>query len=76
MALFVTGGSADSGGVSAKNKNKFGVPLAPQMVLILPKDHEDSEYVLNFEIVQRESGFYSEQTDRQNQRTIQYRISI
>ena len=26
--------------------------------------HEDSEYVLSFEIGQRESGFYSERTDR------------
>ena len=32
----------------------------------LPQGHEDSEYVLNFEIGQWESGFYSEQTDRQN----------
>ena len=30
------------------------------MVLILPQDHEDSEYVLSFEIGQREIGFYSE----------------
>ena len=50
------------------------------MVLKLPQGHEDSEYVLSFEIGQRESGFYSERTesqaDRQNHRTIQYRISI
>ena len=41
---------------------------------------EDSKYVLGFEIGQRESGFYSEQTEsqnhRQNHQTIQYRISI
>ena len=34
------------------------------MVLTLPQGHEDSEYILSFEIGQRESGFYSEQTDR------------
>ena len=34
------------------------------MVLKLPQDHEDSEYVLSFEIGQHESGFYSERTDR------------
>ena len=49
------------------------------MVLVLPQGHEDSEYVLSFEIEQGESGFYGEQTDRQtdiqNQRTIQYRVS-
>ena len=30
--------------------------------------HEDSEYVLNFEIWQRESGFYSERTESQTDR--------
>ena len=30
----------------------------------LPQGHEDPEYVLSFEIGQRESGFYSERTDR------------
>ena len=30
----------------------------------LPQGHEDSEYVLSFEIEKRESGFYSERTDR------------
>ena len=39
-------------------------PSAPQMVLKLHLCHEDSEYVLGFEIGQRESGFYSERTDR------------
>ena len=34
------------------------------MVLRLPQGHEDSEYVLSFEIGQRESGFYSGPTDR------------
>ena len=33
------------------------------MVLNLPQGHKDSEYVLSFEIGQRESGFYSERTD-------------
>ena len=40
----------------------------PQMVLKLPQGHEDSEYVFSFEIEQRERGFYSERTDRQNHR--------
>ena len=30
----------------------------------LPQGHEDPEYVLSFEIGQRESGFYRERTDR------------
>ena len=38
------------------------------MVLKLPQGHEDSEYVLSFEIEQRESGFYSERTDTQTHR--------
>ena len=42
--------------------------------------HEDSKYVLGFEIGQGESGFHSERTesqrDRQSDRAIQYRISI
>ena len=38
--------------------------VPPQMVLKLPQAHEDSEYVLSFEIGQREGGFYSGQTDR------------
>ena len=41
----------------------------------LPQGHEDSEYVLSFEIGQRESGFYSERTNRQSDRTIQFRIT-
>ena len=35
------------------------------MVSKLPQGYEDSEYVLSLEIEQRESGFYSERTDRQ-----------
>ena len=35
------------------------------MVLKLPHGYEDSEYMLSFEIGQRESGFYSERTDTQ-----------
>ena len=54
-----------------KKKDIIGMPLAPQMVLKLPQGHEDSEYVLSFEIGQREGGFYSGRTDR----TTQYRIS-
>ena len=37
----------------------FGVPLVPQVVLGLPQGHEDSEYVLSFEIGLSESVFYS-----------------
>ena len=33
------------------------------MVLKLPHGHEGSEYVLSFEIRQREGGFYTGQTD-------------
>ena len=42
------------------------------MVLNLPQGHEDSEYVLNFEIGQREGGFYCGRTDRQTDRTTKY----
>ena len=35
------------------------------MVLQLPQGHEDSEYVLSFEIGHGEGGFYSGQTDTQ-----------
>ena len=34
------------------------------MVLKLPQVHENSEYVLSFQIGQREGGFYSGRTDR------------
>ena len=34
-------------------KNKIVALPAPQMVLALPQGHEDSEYVLSFEIGQR-----------------------
>ena len=34
------------------------------MVLELPQGHADSEYVLSFEIGQRESGLYSGRADR------------
>ena len=34
------------------------------MILKLPQGHEGSEYMLSFEIGQREGGFYSERTDR------------
>ena len=37
----------------------------PQMDLKLPQGHEGSEYVLSFEIGQREGGFYGGRTDRQ-----------
>ena len=37
------------------------------MVLKLYLCHENSEYVLGFEIVQQESCFYSERTDRQTE---------
>ena len=38
---------------------------APHMVLQLPQDHDDSDYVLSFEIGQRKGGFYSTRTDGQ-----------
>ena len=38
------------------------------MVLQLSQSHEDSEYVLSFEIGQRKGGFYSERTDTQTDR--------
>ena len=41
------------------------------MVLKLPQSHEDSEYVLSFEIGQREGGFYSARTDRHTDRHIE-----
>ena len=46
-------------------KKKIGVPAAPQVVLSLPQGHEGSEYMLSFEIGQREGGFYSGRTDGQ-----------
>ena len=39
----------------------------PQMVLKLLQGFEDSEYVLSFEIGQREGGFYSARTDTQSE---------
>ena len=33
--------------------------MAPHMILKLPFRHEDSEYVISFEIGQREGSFYS-----------------
>ena len=36
------------------------------MILQLPQGHEDSEYVVSFEIEQREGGFYSARTHTQN----------
>ena len=45
------------------SKKKIGAPAAAQMVLNLPQGPEDSEYVLSFEIGQREGGFYSARTD-------------
>ena len=60
-------------------KNFFGAPTAPQLwiaplgapsslqvVLKLPRGHEDSEYVLSFKIGQREGGFYSARTDTES----------
>ena len=42
----------------------FRAPAAPIVLKKGPQGHEDSKYVLSFEIGQRESGFYSERTDR------------
>ena len=41
--------------------------LKTQMVLKLPQTHEGSEYVLSFEIEQREGGFYSVRTNTQTE---------
>ena len=53
--------------------------MAPRMVLELPQDHEDFEYILSFEIGQREDGFYSARTDGQTDgrtdRTTQYPVT-
>ena len=38
-------------------------PTVLQMILKLPQGHEDSEYVLTFEMGQREGSFYSRRTD-------------
>ena len=38
------------------------------MGLILPQGHEDSKFVLSFEIEQREGDFYSERTESQTDR--------
>ena len=47
------------------------------MVLQLPQDNEGSEYVLSFEIDNGKLvSIAHEQTDRQMDRTTQYRISI
>ena len=54
--------SAAFGSVS-KTLNFFCVPILTQMVLELPLYHEGSEYVLSFEIGQRQGGFYSRRTD-------------
>ena len=48
-------------------KNKIGAPTA-QIVFTLPQGHDDSQYMLSFEIGQREGGFYSARTDRQTHR--------
>ena len=44
----------------------FCAPILTQMVFKLPQGHEGSEYVLSFEIGQREGVFYSVRTDTQN----------
>ena len=46
-----------------KNKKIWGACGAPQLYK-LPQGREDSEYVLSFQIGKRESGFYSERTDK------------
>ena len=45
---------------------KIGAPAASQMVLITSTGHENSEYMLSFEIGQRERGFYSRRTESQS----------
>ena len=72
-----SGGAVPS---EALKEKKIGAPAAPHSLKILPQGHEDFEYMLSFEIGQRESGLYSERTDRQtesqNHQTIQHRIII
>ena len=49
------------------------------MVLKLPQGHEDSKYVLNFKIGQREGGFYNARTDAQTvppSTILAYRLKI
>ena len=71
MKLYKTRETAAFGSVSLalpsaeRNKKKIGAPKVPPMVLRLPQGHEDSEYVLNFYIGQREGGFYSARTESQ-----------
>ena len=48
---------AFGGGKEKEKKNR--------VVLKLPQGYEDSEYVLSFEIGQREGGFYRTRTDGQ-----------
>ena len=57
-----------SAAVKRKEKKRFGAPSATQMGLILPQGHEGSEYMLSFEIGQREGCFYSRRTDRHTDR--------
>ena len=39
------------------------MPSVPRIALYLPQGHEDSEYVVSLDILQREGGFYSARTD-------------
>ena len=56
-------------GGSAEALRPFGAKFFRlQTVLKLPQGHEGSEYVLSFEIGQREDGFYSARTDTQTDR--------
>ena len=57
-----------------REKKKFGVPAAPEWFYTLPQGHEDSEYVLSFEIGQRESVFCSGR--RQTDKATKYGISV
>ena len=57
-------------GSAGQKKKEIGAPSAPQNLnaLKLPLGHEDSEYMLSFEIGQREGGFYSAKIDTQTDR--------
>ena len=46
-----------------ERKKMFSYEFWETVSLKLPQGHEDSEYVLSFEIGQREGGFYSGRTD-------------
>ena len=63
--LSPSGETAPSAAV--KQKKNLGRLQRPIVLKELPLGHVDSNYVLSFEIGQRESGFYSERTESQTE---------